>query len=206
MAKFFPEMTLFDEHGKRLYLSELECIRFLEESENENRENFVFCAVLYFTGCRISEALALTPQKISIQDQSITFRTLKKKRFDKQGNRKKPQFRSVPVPARVIEYFNLVFDLRRKKRKDALVPFWNMSRTTAWRMIKRVMKRAGIEGPQATPKGLRHSYGIKQVTGDNPLPLHILADVMGHSSTATTEIYTRVLGGEKKKMVLRIWE
>ena len=44
------------------------------------------------------------------------------------------------------------------------------------------------------------------VTGENPVPLHILDDLMGHSSTATTEISTRVIGGEKQKMVLRVWE
>lgn len=206
MTKFFPEMTLFDEHGKRLYLSKSECIQFLKAAEEENRENYVFCCVLHFTGCRISEALELTPQRISIHDQAIVFRTLKKSKFDKQGNIKKPQFRSVPVPLKLIEYFNLVFDIRRKSKKNLLIPFWSMSRTTAWRTIKRVMHRAGVEGAQATPKGLRHAYGILQVTGKNPLPLHILADVMGHSSTATTEIYTRVLGGEKKKMVLSPWD
>jgi hypothetical protein len=61
------------------------------------------------------------------------------------------------------------------------------------------MDRAGISGPQATPKGLRHAFGIAMVTSENPLPLHILADLMGHSSTATTEIYTRILAGEKQK-------
>jgi len=41
------------------------------------------------------------------------------------------------------------------------------------------------------------------VISENPLPLHILADLMGHSSTATTEIYTRFLAGENQKMVLQ---
>lgn len=63
-----------------------------------------------------------------------------------------------------------------------------------------------MKGHKQHPKDCDIQNGIKQVTGDNPLPLHILADVMGHSSIATTEIYTRVLGGEKKKMVLRAWE
>jgi len=44
------------------------------------------------------------------------------------------------------------------------------------------------------------------VTGENPLPLHIVADLMGHSSTATTEIYTRAIAGEKQKMVMKAWE
>ena len=31
-------------------------------------------------------------------------------------------------------------------------------RQTAWRRIKAVMETAGIEGPQATPKGFRHQW------------------------------------------------
>jgi len=44
------------------------------------------------------------------------------------------------------------------------------------------------------------------VTSENPYPLHILADLVAHSSTATTKIYTRVLAGEKQKMLLNAWK
>ena len=207
MTKFFPEMSLFNEHGHRLYLTEQERHEFLQAAKEESRENRIFCAVLHYTGCRISEALELSPQQISISDQAIIFRTLKKRKFDNQGNIKKTQYRSVPVPERIIEDIDLVFDLRKKRTpKEMKLPFWTMSRTTAWRTVKRVMFRVGIIGPQATAKGLRHGFGVAMVTGDKPLPLHILADLMGHSSTATTEIYTKVIGGEKQKMVLQIWE
>ncbi len=73
-------------------------------------------------------------------------------------------------------------------------------------MIKRVMTRAEIEGPLAKPKGLRHGFGIAMVSGEKPLPLHLLAQIMGHSSTVTTEIYTKAVEGEKQKMVLRAWK
>ena len=207
MTKLFPEMNLFDEHGHRLYLTEQERNLFLQAAKSENRENRIFCSVLHYTGCRISEALELSPRQISLPDQTVIFRTLKKRKLDNQGNIKKPQYRSVPVPERVIEDIDLVFDLRKKRTpKEMREPFWAMSRTTAWRMIKRVMTRAGIAGPQATAKGVRHGFGVAMVTGDKPLPLHILADLMGHSSTATTEIYTRVIAGEKQKMVLQVWK
>jgi len=207
MTKFFPEMTLFNEQGHRLYLTEQERHQFLQAAKEEDRENRIFCSVLHYSGCRISEALELSPQQISIIDQAIIFRTLKKRKFDNQGNIKKPQYRSVPVPERIIEDIDLVFDLKKTRTpKEKKLPFWTMSRTTAWRMVKRVMIRAGIAGPQATAKGLRHGFGVTMVTGDKPLPLHILADLMGHSSTVTTEIYTRVIAGEKQKMVLQAWK
>ncbi len=68
------------------------------------------------------------------------------------------------------------------------------------------MKRAGIEGPQATAKGLRHGFGIAMLTGDKPPPLHIVADLLGHASTKTTEIYTQATGEERRKMVMQAWD
>ncbi|MCK9293534.1 MAG: hypothetical protein M0P70_00490, partial [Desulfobulbaceae bacterium] len=77
-----------------------------------------------------------------------------------QGREKKPQYRSVPVPPSVVDFFDLVFDLRRRQHKNNDQPFWTMSRTSAWRMVKKVMERAGISGPQATPKGLSMASGL----------------------------------------------
>jgi len=68
------------------------------------------------------------------------------------------------------------------------------------------MDRANITGKQATGKGLRHGFGIAMVSGPKPLPIHLLAEIMGHSSTKTTEIYLRFVGDEKRKLVLDAWE
>jgi site-specific recombinase XerD len=80
-----------------------------------------------------------------------------------------------------------------------------MSRPTAYRLIKRVMSRAGIEGKQATGKGLRHGYGVAMVTAARPLPIHVLAKAMGHSSTKTTEIYLQVIGQEERELFAGAW-
>jgi site-specific recombinase XerD len=84
--------------------------------------------------------------------------------------------------------------------------FWTMSRPTAYRLVKRVMNRAGIKGKQATGKGIRHSFGITLLSGSKPLPIHILAQLMGHTSTKTTEIYLQAIGEEKRKLVLDAWD
>ena len=83
---------------------------------------------------------------------------------------------------------------------------WPMSRPTAYRLVKRVMGRANIAGPQATGKGLRHGFGVAMVTAAKPLPIHILAKAMGHSSTKTTEIYLQVIGQEERGLFLAAWE
>lgn len=202
------EMRLFSPEGERLYLTAQERKRFLLALEEEERENRIFCLVLHYTGCRPSEALELTPKRILIDSKDIVFRCLKKRKTDQKGRLKQPEFRSVPVPANLIEKFDFVFDIRRRHRKQKQLnkPFWTMSRPTAYRLVKRVMTRAKITGKQATGKGLRHGFGIAMVSGPNPLPIHILAQIMGHTSTKTTEIYLQALGDEKRKLVLDAWE
>ncbi len=203
-----PEMRLFSPEGERLYLTAQERKLFLAAIEEEDRENRIFCQTLYYTGCRPSEALELFPGRISIDENEIVFRSLKKRKTDSRGRKKMPEYRAVPVPKILIDSFDYVFDIRRKHRKNKELKdfFWTMSRPTAYRLVKRVMNRANIKGKQATGKGIRHAFGIALLSGSKPLPIHILAQLMGHSSTKTTEIYLQVIGEEKRKLVLDAWE
>ena len=158
MATYSPEMRLFDAEGGRLYVSADERARFLTAAAEESREHRVFCHLLHYTGCRPSEGLELTPQRVLLNENTIVFHTLKKRKYDSQGREKKPQYRHIPVPERLIEQLDLLFDLRCliNSKQSQNTPLWTMSRPTAWRMVKRVMARAGIKGPQATGKGLTH--------------------------------------------------
>jgi integrase len=53
--------SLYDQNGPRKYLTPAERDAFLKAAdEAEVREARTFCATLAYTGCRISEALALT--------------------------------------------------------------------------------------------------------------------------------------------------
>lgn len=73
-----------------------------------------------------------------------------------------------------------------------------MSRPTAYRLVKRVMARGGITGPQATGKGRYHGFGVAMVTASKLLSIHVFATAMGHSITKTTEIYLQVTGEEER--------
>lgn len=208
ITKKSPEMRLFSPEGERLYLTAQERKQFLVATEEEDRENKLFCQTLYYTGCRPSEALELSPGRILMDEKEIIFRSLKKRKQDSRGREKLPEFRAVPVPKPLIDGFDYVFDIRRKKRKGKELKdlLWPMSRPTAYRLVKRVMNRANIKGKQATGKGIRHAFGIALLSGSKPLPIHILAQLMGHSSTKTTEIYLQAIGEEKRKLVLDAWE
>ena len=80
-----------------------------------------------------------------------------------------------------------------------------MSRPTAYRLVKRVMDRAGIVGPQATGKGLRHGFGGAMVTANPPVPLHVISQLMGQCDSKTTEIYLQVLSEERHSLVMNAW-
>lgn len=44
-------------------------------------------------------------------------------------------------------------------------PKKSVSRSTDWRIVKTAQERAGIEGPQATAKGLRHGTACAMIMG-----------------------------------------
>ena len=65
------------------------------------------------------------------------------------------------------------------------------------------MRDAGIEGPQACPRGLRHGFGVAAVIAGVPLPT--VAAVLGHADLSTTAIYTTAIGAEARELVARVW-
>jgi integrase/recombinase XerD len=203
-----PEMRIYSVAGERLYLTRAERAAFLAAANQEAPAERMFCQLLHDTGCRPSEALELAAKGVLLDEGGIVFRTLKKRTHDGRGRMKQPQFRTVPVSPRLLENLDLVFSLRTRQREPGkdTEPLWPMSRPTAYRLVKRVMQRAGIEGRQATGKGLRHGFGVAMVTATRPVPIHVLAKAMGHSSTKTTEVYLQVIGHEERALFLGAWD
>ncbi len=93
--------------------------------------------------------------------------------------------------------------LRSVSTRRARDPLWPWSRATGHRRIVAVMDRAGITGPQACPKGLRHAFGIAAVSAGVPLPT--ITAVLGHADIATTAIYTTAVGIEARTFLARMW-
>ena len=190
---------LYDANGNRKYLTADERADFLKAADQASREVRTFCHVLHFTGCRTSEALELTADRVDFRNGTLTFESLKKRRDG--------IYRSVPVPPPLLDTLDLVHNLRQleaRRGRSRKLRLWTWERTTAWRKVKAVMEVAGLgSGPQVSPKGLRHGFGVAAVT--TGVPLNLVQKWLGHAQLSTTAIYADAVGAEEKIIASRMW-
>lgn len=185
------EGQLFDLNGQRKYLTQSEARSLLAAARKADRQTRLYCRLLYYTGCRCSEGLQITPRRLDTETGSIVFRTLKRRRR---------VYRAVPVPRRFIRDLLAFAQAQRLGADDRLFPW---CRQTAWRRIHTLMAAVGIEGPQATPKGFRHLFGCHGV--GNGLPEGLVGRLLGHSDVKSTRVYTFVMNAEERALTARMW-
>jgi integrase len=136
---------------------------------------------------------------VDLTEGVIVIESLKKRRLG--------IFRAVPVPPVFLETLDAVHGLKawhRQRDRGANVPLWDISRSTGWRRIREIMAAAEIEGVHATPKGLRHGFGVKAVTAK--IPLNMTQRWLGHANLATTAIYAQAVGLEEKQIAATMWD
>ena len=188
-AQGHDSVSLFDARGQRKYLCESERQKFIAAASKADAPTRAFCHLLAYTGCRISEALAVTPRHLDSDGPRVIFRTLK---------RRKLAYRAVPIPPIL---FAALQRLASRNTPDA--PLWSWCRQTAWRHIRQIMENAAIIGPQATPRGLRHGFCIKAATVN--VPANLIQRWAGHASPDTTAIYIDASGVEERAFAERMW-
>jgi integrase len=192
------DWSLYDARGRRKYLVPLEREAFLRAALRAGGKTASFCAVLALTGARISEVLALTPERIDEANGSINIETLKR--------RKRGITRAVPVPRELLLYLDGVHDYREAqqdpRRSSRLL--WPWSRTTAWRRVKAVMRLAATPEHIAQPKSVRHAFGADAAL--NQITLSLIKRWMGHARLETTEIYTTLVGSEERALAELTWK
>lgn len=179
------ELAIFPDAGHRKYLTDHESQRFLRSAALLPVKARLLCCVLTYTGCRLSEALALRLDHVD--DGLVTIRTLK---------RRKLAFRRVPIPQW------LCVALIAEAGEDRLI--FNVHRTTAYRWVKHAMRSSGVNGAQACPKGLRHGFGIRAALGKAPISL--VQRWLGHAAPMTTLIYSDAEGDEERRFADICWQ
>jgi integrase/recombinase XerD len=174
-------MRLYDDHGHRLYLTGSEREAFRKAAEVQpHGEVRTYCWTLLYTGCRPSEAGTLT--------------------FESKKKRRPGIYRAVPVPAVLLDTLDLAHGIRKHKSRERL---WTWSLKTAYTRVIEIMQQAGIDGPHATPKGLRHGFGVACI--EKGIPLNLVQRWLGHAQLTTTAIYANAVGEEERGIAARLW-
>jgi integrase/recombinase XerD len=193
LAKQYWPGSLYTATGQRKYLTAAERTRFLDAAVVCARADLrTLCHTLAYTGCRISEALALTAERVEREAGFIAIRSLKKRK-------RAVVIREIPVPA---ELFRALDEAHTFDDRGARL--WPISRSGAWQLVKGIMREAAVpEGAHMTPKGLRHTFGIHAIRSG--VPLNLVQRWLGHASMTTTAIYLEALGEEEREIAARMW-
>ncbi len=188
----FAARSLYDQTGKRLYLTPVERTRFLSAAKIQSPEWRTFAEFLLLTGCRISEALNVHADHFDFEENRVAVETLKQ--------RQRGIWRRIPLPESFLADMDRVHGVRRTETSENI---WPCGRTTAFERIKKGMAAAEVVGPQACPKGLRHTFAIHALLSG--VPITTLQRWMGHARLETTQIYLSVGGDEEYQLAAQMW-
>lgn len=188
---------IYDNTGRRKYLTISEREAFIGAVSRLRPEAETFCLALAYTGARISEVLALTPERVDMEAGVIIVECLKKRR--------RGIFRAIPIPAHFLRRLEIVHSISTAQSDSTrrTTRIWSWSRTKAWTLVKRSMQNVGVAPSQSMPKALRHTFGVG-ATQKN-VPLNIIQKWMGHAHIATTAIYADAVGDEERSFANRMW-
>lgn len=144
--------------------------------------NKAMIELLYATGLRVSELVSLDLASVDLSLGYV--------RVIGKGNKE----RIVPVGKKACECVQRYLVMRAKKYPDAEGLFLSqkggkLNRIEFWRQLKAYARAAGIN-KSLSPHTLRHSFATHLLSGG--ADLRFVQEMLGHSSIATTQIYTHV--------------
>jgi integrase/recombinase XerD len=162
--------------------------------------------LLYACGLRVSEALNLDLEDVSLSEGSV--------RVIGKGDRE----RRLPVGdvalAALTKYVDdarpsLLGGPRRSAGKSQTKrggPLFvstrgdRLSRMAAWRIIRHAALVGGVRG-RVTPHTLRHSFATHLLEGG--ADLRVVQELLGHASITTTQLYTHLTGERIRQVYAR---
>ncbi len=187
--------------GERRYLNREERKAFKNAAIYMAPDIRTYCLMIYYTGCRLGEALEITPDRLDYDERRVLLRTLKQNR----KNPNKPDgYRLVELPVEYMAFLECWYKARtRKGSKTGNKRLWNFTSRTAQNYIKKVMNAAEISGKKASSRGLRHSMGVMLAL--DKVPLNVIQDILGHKFPESTQIYMKVLGEDRRRLIENVW-
>jgi integrase/recombinase XerD len=175
-----PKMDLKIRKKRRLpkFLTENEVISVLNAIRNKKHRSMI--AIMYGSGLRLSEVVALRVEHILWQDDMIRIQQSK-------GN--KDRYTILPG------YLKAALEgFCRDKAGSQRVFTSGRGKPYSPRTIQKIVEYAGLRagiGRQVTPHMMRHSFATHAL--NNGVSIRLLQELLGHKSLDTTCIYTHVM-------------
>jgi integrase/recombinase XerD len=149
--------------------------------------------LLYATGLRVSELVAMTMLNVSLQEGLV--------RVIGKGSKE----RIVPLGEEARRWIERYLAEGRPAMLDGRVADalfvtqrgGGMTRQMFWVLVKRYAVRAGIEAP-LSPHGLRHAFATHLL--NHGADLRVVQLLLGHADISTTQIYTHVARARLKSL------
>ena len=152
----------------------------------EAKRDKAMLELLYATGMRVSEFVALDLDSIELHNQRASVRCIGKGRRE----------RLIPIHDAAVSALYIYLEearprLARQRGERAL--FINrrgerLTRQGIWLVLKNYARAAGISN--VTPHTLRHSFATHMLRGS--APLRNVQELMGHANISTTQLYTQL--------------
>jgi integrase/recombinase XerD len=164
------------------FLSPSEYQKLLAEpaklSTPEAKRDAVMLELLYATGLRISELVALNVKDIDLKQNCVHINSKRQVPFDHRVSLILGNFlRNARLDLLYDEREEALFLNRRGKR---------LTRQGFWQIIKGYASKAGLGG-KVTPQTLRHSFARRKL--QNGIELRQLQQLLGHAYISTTRVY-----------------
>lgn len=175
-------------HAEHQTLSAAQEIQFLNAARNCAPDTRALCELLFWTGCRLSEAIALKREHIDTERHFVVLKTLKQ--------RHRPALRAVPVPEMLIEAL-YALPVAADGR------FWPYSRWTARRRLLPVYAAAELAGAQSNSRTFRHSYNARAI--QRGLPDRVRRTLLGHRTQSANNHYGELVGYELRDFAQAVW-
>ena len=159
----------------------------------EARRDKAMLELLYATGLRVSELVALNLADVSLDSDPKTVRCVGK------GDRE----RVLPIHQRPVEELRAYIALVRPRlvriRNEAAL-FVNrrgerLTRQGFWLILKNYAREANLD-KSITPHTIRHTFATHMLSGG--MPLRNVQDALGHASISTTQNYTHLTDDQKR--------
>jgi integrase/recombinase XerD len=149
--------------------------------------------LLYATGARVSEAVALNVDDVIDGDVVRLFGKGNKQRIGPVGSFARAAIDTYLVRARP------GFSLRGPSTPALFLGSrgQRVSRQNAWLIIRAAAERADL-GFEISPHTFRHSFATHLLAGG--ADVRVVQELLGHSSVATTQIYTQVTADTLRDM------